>query len=224
MASGPIVLFTAATLWGSQGLFHWQAPGYLLAFPLLGYAAAERFAAAPGWVSAWLKGSAAVFLLVVSILGSHTATGWLKNTAPEAFAQGDPTLESLNWSELGPVLQSRPQLAVNQGNLFVVARHWIEAGKIDYALGGALPVVLLSNDPHHYPFMHPLSEFKGKDALIIGREISMQDTETVLKPYFDSISRLDDITVHRRQRPEILLNVYLAKRFHGDYPLPFGVR
>jgi hypothetical protein len=176
-------------------------------------------------VSGWLKASAVTFLLLITILASHTATGWLCDSMPEAFTQGDPTLESLDWRDLAPALQEQGYLspAVND-SLFIVARNWIEAGKIDYALGGALPVVVLSDDPHHYPFIHSLSDLKGKNALIIGRASGMTDVETVLRPYFDSLVRMESITIQRQQRPEFMLTVYQAKNFHGDYPLPFGRR
>jgi hypothetical protein len=225
LASGPIVLFTAATLWGAQGLFHWQAPGYLLAFPLLGRAVAEKAVASHRLISGWLKGSAIIFLLLITILASHTATGWLVDVMPEAFIQGDPTLESLDWRDLAPALQERGYLSpAVKDSIFIVARNWIEAGKIDYALGGALPVVIFSGDPHHYPFIHSLSDMKGKTALIIGRASGMTDTETVLRPYFDSMVQMENINIHRQQRSEIPLSIYQAKNFHGDYPLPFGIR
>lgn len=225
LASGPIILFTIITLWGAQGLFHWQAPGYLLAFPLLGRAVAEKSVASGRLVSYWLKGSAVVFLLVITLLASHAATGWLHQVMPGAFEQGDPTWESLNWTDLDSALRERGDLSPTDGNAaFIVARNWIEAGKIDYALGGALPVVVFSADPHHYPFIHSLSEWKGKNALIIGRVNSMTDTETALRPYFDSLSRLEDVHIHRQERAELQLILYQAQNFHGDYPLPFGKR
>jgi hypothetical protein len=223
LACGPIVLFTAATLWGAQGLFHWQAPGYLLAFPLLGRAVAERAASSPRLVSGWLKSSAVVFFALVIVLASHTATGWLRDVTPDAFVQGDPTLESLDWRDLPLVLREQGYLSPDEkGKMFIVARNWIEAGKIDYALGGALPVVNLSGDPHHFAFMVRLADLKGKDALIIGRDSSMTDTEAALSPYFASLSRVGMVTLSRQQRPELLLSVYLAKNFQGEYPLPFG--
>lgn len=224
LASGPVVLFTIATLWGSQGLFHWQAPGYLLALPLLGRAAAEKTAVSPRLVGGWLKGSVIAFLLLTAILASHTATGWLAARMPQLFSQGDPTLESLDWRELAPALAQQGYLPASRPVAFVVARNWLEAGKIDYALGGELPVVILSQDPHHYPFMHKLAAFKGADALIIGRAGGGDDIGQALRPYFDSLTRLPDITVHRRQRAEFMLTVYRADNFHADYPLPFGGR
>ncbi|MDU4961745.1 MAG: glycosyltransferase family 39 protein [Sporomusaceae bacterium] len=221
LASGPVIFFTAATLWGAQGLFHWQAPGYLIALPLLGRAAAETAVRFPRLVAVWLRGSVAAFLLLVLVLASHTATGWLAETAPQLFAHGDPTLESLDWLDLPPALARQGYLAPAAGeNYFIVATNWMEAGKIDYALGGALPVIVLSPEPHHYPFVHSLPAFKGRDALIISR----QDSQPAMQPYFDSLTRLPDVTVHRRQRAELKLILYQARSFHGDYPLPFGVR
>ncbi|QJW46765.1 glycosyltransferase family 39 protein [bacterium BFN5] len=163
---GPILLFTIATLWGAQGLFHWQAPGYLFAMPLLGHAVA-------GWVErgsiiarVWLSTSMTVFLLLVTVLGSHTATGWMRQVQPQWFQSGDPTIEALDWQDLAGGM-------INYKAQFIVAPHWIDAGKIDYALGGGLPVLCLNNQPHHFAYLHTMADYRGKDALIVGRKDSV---------------------------------------------------
>ena len=48
----PIAIFTITPLWGGRGLPHWQAPGYLFLFPLLGALIAERLEAGASWAPA----------------------------------------------------------------------------------------------------------------------------------------------------------------------------
>ena len=220
LATGPIVLFTGATLWGAQGLFHWQAPGYLLAMPLLGHATTEWLTEGSKVARFWLKASVATFVTIILILGSHTATGWLKNLEPTWFSQGDPTIEALDWTNLSNYLDEQGLL--HSQAKFVVAPHWIDAGKIDYILGGEIPVLCLSHEPHHFAFMHNQAEFKGEDALIIGRKDKMVDVLNVYRPYFTKIEAVATVPIRRRGIPEFDVAIFYAKGFTGTFPLPYG--
>jgi 4-amino-4-deoxy-L-arabinose transferase and related glycosyltransferases of PMT family len=215
LAVGPIALFTLATLWGAQGLFHWQAPGYLFLFPLLGEAIA--FNIRRRLVRRWAAGSLACFLAIALLLGSHTATGWLKSIAPSLFAAGDPTVEALDWRELPALVENLPPAGQIS---FIATRHWIDAAKIDYALGGRIPILCLSNSPHHFAFQHGTNSYIGGDALLIGRQDIIGDA-AVYRPYFSSITPLGTAAIHRGDHTEIALAVFHARGFKG-YPLPFG--
>ncbi|BBB91879.1 MAG TPA: glycosyltransferase family 39 protein [Methylomusa anaerophila] len=221
MAFGPIVLFTLATLWGSQGLFHWQAPGYLLLFPLLGREAAVRVESGARLVRWWLKGSVAAFIVIVLIVASHTATGWLRTVAPAWFAGGDPTVEALDWREVPDIVTKAGQMTGTEVS-FIASGHWIDTGKLAYALAGKYPVLCLSKEPHHFAFMHGQSEFKGKNALLIGRKSTMGEAVKEYGPYFDAVIPLGEAQIHRYGRPEVDLVLFLGRNFHGDYPLPYG--
>jgi hypothetical protein len=220
LAAGPIVLFSLVTLWGGQGLFHWQAPGYLFLFPLLGEAAAAASRRRDRRISGWLKGSVLAFLLLVVLLGSQTATGWMGNSFPGLFAAGDPTLEALDWRGIAPQLAERGLLDSRAG--FVVSGHWIDAGKIDYALGGRMPVLCLSDSPHHFAFRAAAGGFKDQDALIIGRKQTIGDG-AAYAPYFAAITPLGTLPVQRHGRTEFELVLLYASKFKGDYPLPYGL-
>jgi hypothetical protein len=220
LAVGPIAVFTISTLWGAQGLFHWQAPGYLLAFPLLGHAAAEWLRKGYVMTRWWLKASVATFVVIIMILGSHTATGWIKTLQPTWFAQGDPTIEALDWRELLLYLDEK-ELLHSQAK-FVVAPHWIDAGKIDYALGGKIPVLCLSDAPHHFAFMHNPAEFKGEDALIIGRKDQMVDGLNLYRPYFTTIDVVGTVPIKRAGVAEFDVVVFYARGFNGNFSLPYG--
>ncbi len=215
LAVGPIVLFTLAAAWGAQGLFHWQAPGYLFLFPLLGETIAAR--AHRRLVRRWTAGAVACFLAITLLLGSHTATGWLKNIAPALFAAGDPTVEALDWRELPATVVALPPAGPVS---FIVAGHWIDAAKIDYALGGRLPVLCLSDAPHHFAFLHGQGAYIGGDALIVGRQENLR-AAAVYHPYFAAIEPLGAANIRRGGRTEVDLVMFYARGYKG-YPLPYG--
>lgn len=217
---GPIVLFTIATLWGAQGLFHWQAPGYLLAIPLLGHAVA-------GWVErgsvitrVWLSASMTVFFLLVTVLGSHTATGWMRQVQPQWFQSGDPTTEALNWQDVAGFITGQGML--NSKTQFIVAAHWIDAGKIDYALGGEFPVLCLNNQPHHFAYLHTIADYRGKDALIIGRKDIVSASLPLYRSHFASIEFAGSIPITRAGVQELEIVIFNARNFSGTFPLPYG--
>lgn len=223
LAAGPILIFTFLTLRGADGLFHWQAPGYLFLFPLLGRAAAARMAGYDRKTAAWLKLSAFVFILLLAVLASHTATGWLKTVNPSLFPHGDPSMEAYDWRDVQPAFAEKGFLTQDHpAELFVVAPDWIDAGKIDYALGGKLPVVCLSAEPHHFAFIRPIGSMRGKDAVIIGRTAIAEQALQQYGHYFQSISPLGSIAVNRQGREEIRLNWYYARNLMRDYPMPYG--
>ena len=221
LASGPIVLFTIATLWGAQGLFHWQAPGYLLVFPLLGQAVVGWLPFGRRSVRSWLTFSVTVFIIIAIVLGSHTATGWMKTAKPDWFAKSDPSWEALNWASLPGSLAERDFLDSSLKVEFLIARHWIDAGKIDYAMGGKLPLLCLTDEPHHFAFMHNPAEFEGKNALIIGQR-NMADVPKELAPYFETIEFKGNVPIYRQGQPQFDVAVYYGRNFKGQYPLPYG--
>jgi len=221
LSAFPIIFFTVATLWGAQGLFHWQAPGYLFLFPLLGEKVAVAIRRGRRTTKLWLKGSVASFLIIVVILGTHAATGWLHSFVPSLSAKNDPTLEALDWRGMESNLTARGVLAAPVG--FVVTASWIDGGKVDYALAGRLPVLTLNDAPHHFAFTHNLADYQGQDALIIGQTKYVGDA-TQYQPYFDSIVVLDNIPIQRNGQQEIELAVFYGKNFKGQFPLPYGYK
>ena len=69
LATGPIVGFTLVALKGDVGLPHWQAPGWLFVFPLLGAAVAERLAAGHAGTRRWLRWSIGGYVGLIAVLG-----------------------------------------------------------------------------------------------------------------------------------------------------------
>ena len=215
VAVGPIAAFTLVALGGRVGLPHWQAPGYLLLFPLLGASVAARLARGDAAVRRWLIASVVAFPLLLAAAATHTATGWMSRVAPGLLGRGDPSLEALDWRDLGPALRDRGLL--EEPGRFVAATRWIEAGKIAYALGPGVPVLCLCAAPHHFAFLEDQRAFLGRDAVLIERSGSERVADAYL-PYFDSVRRLGTVPIRRGGRPGLEVDLYLARGFRRTFP------
>ncbi len=219
LAVPPIAIFTLIPLWGGRGLPHWQAPGYLFLFPLLGLLISDQLKAGARWARRWLVFSIVSLLVVLPLLAAHVATGWVRNIVPSLFEKGDPTREALNWEDLRAHMDKEGFL--DRSDLFVVSTHWLEGAKIDYVLGGRLPVLVLTRNPKHFAFQYDTAEMLGRDAVVVGRRKTMRNVETRYGKYFQSLEPLGSLAITRNGHPEIDLVLYYGKNFSKPYPLPF---
>lgn len=220
----PVIVFTLASLWAPLGWhFHWQAPGYLMLFPLLGAAAVRWAEDKRRGVGAWLLGSAAVTALVMLALATQSSTGWMRIFVPDSLRPSlegisDPTLEGLDWTALRERAAAEGWLGHER--LFAVAPQWHVAGKIDVQLGRDLPVVCLCADPRNIAFGWDHGDFAGWDAIIVIPPGYVPDVAATYGPYFSAIEPLDPVEVMRGGEPVIELRVYYAAGYTGDYPMP----
>jgi 4-amino-4-deoxy-L-arabinose transferase-like glycosyltransferase len=214
LAAPPIVFFTAVALW-SKILFHWSAPGYLMLIPLLGEALARREPVPP----ALRRAAIATGLIVVFGTGLAAAAVRL-DWFGAAFAKwppgGDPTLALIDWTSLREELGRRGFLA--RPGLVVAATRWHEAGKIDYALKGRLPVLCLGADPRQYGIIAPISRYSGADVLIIAAHTPPAIVSAQFGDYFDRIDTLPPADVLHRGRAALRLQLYLGHDLHPTAP------
>lgn len=215
LAVGPIATFTLIALRGDVGLPHWQAPGYLMLFPALGASVAARLESGDVRVRRWLRGSVWAFVLLVALLGSHTATGWLGAVMPGAFTRGDPSSDAIDWSELRPALEARGLLPVDG---FVAAPSWIQAGKAAVGLGPDVPVICLCADPHHFFYLRDDRAYLGANALIVKREKPGDDVVSAFSPYFESVEAAGVVPIHRGGREALRVGIWKARGFRRAYP------
>ncbi len=216
LAIGPIAFFTLPALGGHPGLPHWEAPGWLFTFPLLGAAADGLLTRARRGARAWLAGSVAGYALVWVLGVSQMATGWVGDLAPGLFRRGDPSWEVVGWSDLAPALAAR---GLPGPNGFVATTRWMDAGKTAYALGPNVPVVCVCEHPHHFHFLNPQERFLGRDAVLVLPPDADAGPLAPVVPHFRSVQPLGTVTIHRRGRPEFRLPIYLARDFTSPVPI-----
>lgn len=209
LAIGPIVLFTMVA-WGANRTFpHWAAPGYLMLFPLLGCQVAAAIESGRRYTRTWLVATAASVLVLLGGVMTLAYLPWPPFPLLQSKNLEDPLLDALDWNNLEVELAARRLLG--RPHLFVAATRWDEAGKIDYALHGKMPVLCLAREPHGYGVLTRPKAHIGEDALIIGRDLVPRRIQRNYGSYFESIEELPPITIWHAGKPAFQLSLYFAQ-------------
>ncbi len=195
LAAPPIVAFALIAAWSSQRvLFHWAAPGYLMLFPLLGQAVADRLHRR--WLQRTIVGTALFVLAAMALVGAQTGFDLLGNRLAPLMRK-DPTIEGIDWLSVRADLQARGLL--HPGTVVGVA-NWRDGGKFAYALGADTVVLCLNADARQFGFAHPPAAFVGQDVLLIG-----------LAPVGGPFERIEPLPpVSIRHRGRVLASVSIA--------------
>jgi hypothetical protein len=232
LAVVPIVLFTAVAAYAATGQrhFHWGMPGYLLLFLPLGDTV-YRTLGSGGNVSRrvcrfWLAATLVIAPLGMAVAVSHVATGWLKDgprwLADSLAGDRDGTLECVDLTALMPAFRERGLLG--RPDLFVFSEWWFRAGKVDYALGGRLPVLALSStDPRSFAFFDSTERWVGKDGILVSTRPHLAEVTSRYGDFFDRIEPLGTVPVGRDGRHEATLYLYRGVALKRPYPLPYGM-
>jgi hypothetical protein len=216
LALPTIVVFTLVPLWGRVGLPHWQMPGWLMLYPVLGEWAFRSIA--PLRRRRFGLASAGALLLMIVLFVAEAATGYGRVLAPRIFARGDPTLEVFEWSQLPPELEARGLL---RPGTFVITTNWIYAGKIDQALHDAVPVVVFGGNQKQFGLRHDPHSLLGRDAIVVGPVDSLHGVGDALRPHFESIEELAPFALGRSGMSEIPLRLLLARDLKTPLPAPY---
>ena len=210
LAVPPIVVFTVASLW-TKILFHWAAPGYLMLLPLLGDAIARHWRTSRP-VRIWLAATAAFVTLGATLFASEVRFNWLPGLIGDFLLGKDPNLDVVDWTSLRAELANRGLL--DRPGLVVAGMRWSDAGKIDYALGGRLPVICLGPDARQYGLIARHDDFAGADVLIVAPRISFEKLVGQYWFLFDSIEWIAPAMVFHAGRPAMRVPLFIGHRLH----------
>lgn len=144
LAALPIAVFNGIFVFSDASFPHWTMPGFLFALPLAG-AMMARAAPRLRW---WLAGTGAVIWGLVAFVALHATMGLLG--PKDRIADWDDTTAFFEWSDMGPILAERGDLA---GVDLIAVPNWIEGGQIGAALPGWPMRVLDPGIPHHFALM-----------------------------------------------------------------------
>lgn len=205
LAAPTILVFLIVSL-QSRILFHWPAPGWLFLIPLLGQAIAQRWATSRALRRASLATIGILALGMTAVIG-QARVNWLAS-----LTTTDPAvdIEGVDWTSVRADLAARGLL---DGNLVVAATRWHDAGKIDYALGGAVPVICLGPDPRQYGLVAPLTAYAGRDVLILAPRTTQDQLATKYGHLFDRLETLAPATVLHAGRPAMSIPLVLGRTF-----------
>jgi hypothetical protein len=216
LAAAPILLFTLVAFWSSKRVLpHWVAPGYLMLFPLLGREIAVRLEQGAPLLR---KGLIAATAFMVAGIGVISA---LPHPPVKALSGARyPLLEMLDWDDFPRALAERDLLTPKT---FVAATRWLDAGKLDYVLHGAVPVLCLSDDPRGFGLIRDPRDFIGQDALIVAEKLTIIEARARFGRFFDAIEPLAPIDIFQGNAPAITLQIFRATNFH-DPAQEFSLR
>jgi 4-amino-4-deoxy-L-arabinose transferase-like glycosyltransferase len=209
LAAPPILLFTLAEL-RSNRLFHWAAPGYLMLVPLLGEAIARRRQTSR-LVRIGLGATAVFVVLGVAVVASEVRFNWLSGSAADSGKKSN--LDATDWTSLKTELERRGLL--DRPGLVVAALKWHEAGKIDYALGGRIPVICLGSDARQYGLIANPDGYAGADVLIAAPRRSFAQINTEFGSLFDAIEPIAPATITHAGRPLMTLPLFIGHRLRA---------
>lgn len=200
--SAPAILLFLLLGFVTRILPHWPMAGWLFAFPLLGDALARWEAGYARVIRILTVLSYVLVLSVAAIAATQVSYGWVGRfvSLPK-----DPSLDLFDWKQLQPALVER---GLKQGD-FVATGHWIEAGKVNYALGGRVPVLCLCEDARHFRYLHDQRDYVGANAFIVSRDANLVAS---LARQFESAEPLPDIVLTRAGEPVVTLKVVRATR------------
>ena len=214
LAIGPIVVFTLVAWSGRRVFPHWAMPGYLMLFPLLGANVASLLAAGDRRVKYWLAGTAASLTLILASVMALAHLPWPPIATPDRIALRNPLEEATDWTDLPRDLEARGMLG--SPRLLIAATRWHEAGKIDYALRGRMPVICLCSDARGYALQPRPPQEKGASVLIVGRGLSADAVKGTYASDFETIEELPPVAIKQAGAVSFYVALYLGRGFRGQ--------
>ena len=194
MAAVPIFFYPLVWLFGAQTDhgFQWPAPGYLMAFPLLG----AEIEAASKYRSRQIRTigttAAAVFVLGYAIYLADYFIGWVPALAGP-FPDGDPVIvDQIDWWALRRVIDEKGLLDPEKA--FVIAGNWNDCAKAARVVGDTLEVVCLTDNPIQRVFP-PTDSLIGRDAIIVTNYWSRRDARAALEAKFASLEEMKPVPI-----------------------------
>jgi 4-amino-4-deoxy-L-arabinose transferase-like glycosyltransferase len=213
LAIGPVALFTSIGFWSNRHFPHWSMPGWVFAFPLLGVTLTSFEQRRP-WVARYgMAVWSALLLTVVAALVSQIRFNSPALTTPGSFIESDPTLDLKDWTVLRTALAERH--LINKQTPAVVATHWTEAAKANYAIGPATPVLCVCAVPQHFAYLSNQADFAGRDMIVVGTDAMLHDKYTWFSKRFVRLEPLDPVQLYRGRAPVMTLRLFRGVGFSG---------
>jgi 4-amino-4-deoxy-L-arabinose transferase-like glycosyltransferase len=214
LALPAIALFSIVALWSDKlPLFHWAAPGYLMLFPALGDLLDRNRDAR--WLRPTAIATASLVVAGLVVVSLEVRTGVLSRLVP-ALAREQPGLQAVDWTALRDDLRRRGLLG--RPDLVVAAPQWHATGKVDYALGGALPVFCLCADARQYGVVHPAQAYRGSDVLIVLPPGSRRDPLVQYADLFATIEPAGTVDVGPIGGEAARLRLFIGRDYGGAVP------
>jgi 4-amino-4-deoxy-L-arabinose transferase-like glycosyltransferase len=210
LAIVPIGFFLVLDLFGVNGVEapHWEAPGYLFTFPLLGAAVVRLRARFPRTVWWTIAAGIAGMSVLVLVFFTHTLTGWLRIFVP-SFNDYDPIVsDQADWWNLRAALEERGLL--DSKRYFILAGRYYFCFKAQLVLRDSLPVVCLSDNPISHSLSSDDAALLGRDAIIITNWWAAPQTISTVQAKFERIEEIAPLWIMAYGRPVFRVDLLLG--------------
>jgi 4-amino-4-deoxy-L-arabinose transferase-like glycosyltransferase len=205
---------------------HWSAAGYVVLFPILGHAWAERAKLDPRAI----RRRAAIFAVIplglaaTSLLQARLGVfqeGRRGHLALLAVSQ-DPTVDLYGWGEIAAELRRRG--LIGAPNTFLFTSKWYYSGQLAFALRDRVPVLCYSSTaPHGFGFWSRPEDWVGQDGILVVVDHSSTEPAAYDR-WFERIESLGGFEVLRAGSPVRRVRLYRCvnqrKPFPFDRPEP----
>jgi hypothetical protein len=221
----PILAFTAVSAYAPIGNhFHWGTPGYLTLLLGLGATVHRWFSRGGPAARATIGVLAAASLAFMAMVNVQAVTGrftegfgglsrWLSDG-------NDATVELIDYTALEE--RFRQEGWLDRKDLFVFSDRWYAGGKIDYALRGRMPFLLLNGaDPRQYAFFDSPDRWVGQEGILVVNREADADIAHDFGPYCSRLEPLEPVEIVRAGRVEATLRLYRCARLVKSFPLPY---
>jgi hypothetical protein len=209
LACGPILFFTGASFF-AKGLPHWSMPGWLFAFPLLGYRLSNWEQLRSRRVHRLVSVSIMLTVFLLAAFIGETRYGWITGNATMRSAEHNPTLDLLDWQDVSVAIQERH--LIDPSTPAIAGTSWMTAGKLNYVLGRNVPVLCLCADPQQFRFLHDPGTFAGQNVIVVQTPWQYAHDAAVLRKSFGSLELLPSVILERHGNPALKLFILRGKR------------
>src|SRR5262249_55764287 len=193
--------------------YHWAAPGYLFAFPLLAAGLADP-RRSPLFAVRFLGSSAVIVVGLYLGFVSHVLTRWLGALTPGS-RDHDPLLaDQTDWWRLRSALADWRML--DPQRYFIIAGRYEVCFKAEFVLRGALPIVCLTPNPIGRALSTDAKALKGRDAIIITTWWNASEGIDAVKAKFAQTEPLPSLTMVEFGLPRNKVDLLLGLRLQHD--------
>ena len=208
LACGPILFFTGASFF-AKGLPHWSMPGWLFAFPLLGYRLSAWERLRPRTVHGLASVSIMLTACLLAAFVGEARYGWITANATTQSAEHNPTLDLLDWQDLGVAIQERH--LIDTSTPAIAGTSWMTTGKLNYVIGRTVPVLCLCADPQQFRFLHDPGLFVGQNVIIVLTPWQYAHDAAALRKSFESLELLPPVILTRHGNRALKLIILRGK-------------
>jgi hypothetical protein len=157
--------------------------------------------------------TAFVIPLGALLVATEVRFNWLPDVIEDFTIGNDPDLAAVDWTTLSGELARRGEL---HAGTVVAAVRWNDAGKIDYALHGQVPVICLCVDAREYELAAPAGAHEGADVLIVAPKDTIVSMSVRFGTSFDRIDVLPPVMLRHAGKPAMWLPLFRGHRLHNQ--------